>query len=141
VPVDTWNTGWGGSTTEDELYTVAGNAARMYFNLNFVGIQFLTQTIDASAMTHLHLDVYAPAGTDFKVKVVAYSGDNGTYLGEAELTFDADSTPAFRAGEWSSLDIPLASFPLAAPWTHLAQLVLSSSTTQLVLVDNVYWHK
>lgn len=141
VPVDTWNTGWSGSTTEDELYTVAGDVARMYFNLNYVGIQFLTRTIDASAMTHLHLDVYAPAGTDFKVKVVAYSGDNGTYVGEAELTFDADSTPAFRAGEWSSLDIPLASFPLAAPWTHLAQLVLSSSTTQLVLVDNVYWHK
>lgn len=141
VPVDTWNTGWNYSTTEDELYTVAGDVARMYFNLNFVGVQFLTRTIDASAMTHLHLDVYAPAGSEFKVKVVAFSGDNGTAVGEAELTFDADSTPPFRAGEWCSLDIPLASFPLAAPWAHMGQLVLSSRDAQLVLVDNVYWHK
>lgn len=141
VPVDTWNTGWNYATTEDELYTVAGDVTRMYFNLNFVGIEFLTRTIDASAMTHFHLDVYAPAGSEFKVKVVTFSGDNGTVVGEAELTFNADSTPPFRAGEWSSLEIPLASFPLAASWAHVGQLVLSSSNAPLVLVDNVYWHK
>jgi hypothetical protein len=141
VPVDSWNPHWQYSTTQDELYAVGGNQTRMYTNLNFVGIEFRTRTIDASSMTHLHLDVYAPAGSDFRVKVVAFSGDNGTMIGQSELTFDATTLPAFNAGQWSSLEIPLADFALAAPWTHMGQLVLSTSDAQLVLVDNVYWHR
>ncbi len=141
VPVTSWNPRWQYSTTQDELYAVAGDQTRMYSNLNFVGIDFAAHTIDASGMTHLHLDVYAPAGTDFKVKVVAYNADNGYLIGQSELAFSAASTPAFVAGSWSSLEIPLADFALAAPWTHIAQLVLSTTDAQLVLVDNVYWHR
>jgi hypothetical protein len=141
VPVTSFNPHWAGSTTEDADYVVAGSNTKMYSNLNFVGIDFVSQTIDASAMTHLHLDVYAPAGSNFRVKIVAFDGDNGAALGESELTFDGSTTPAFVAGDWSSLDIPLADFALAAPLDHVGQIVLSTSDARLVLVDNIYWHR
>jgi len=141
VPIESWNPNWGGSTAEVADYVVAGNNTKMYSSLNFVGIDFANVTIDASAMTHFHMDVYAPAGTNFRVKVVAFDGDGGQVIGEAELTFDATTTPAFVAGGWSSLEIPLVDFQLAAPWNHIGQLVLSTNDARLVLVDNLYWHK
>ena len=141
-PVDRWSTpDWTYTTTQFDSYTVAGDRNLMYSTLNFVGIIFGANTIDATAMTHLHLDVYAPEGTDFKVKIVAFNADNGYTVGEAELTFNASTTPPFHAGTWSSLEIPLDDFPLNAPRDHLGQLVLSTTDAQLVLVDNIYWHK
>ncbi len=141
VPVDRWNTHWQWSTAEDSDYVVDGDNTKMYTSLNFVGIEFTSQTVDASEMTHLHLDVYAPEGTNFRVKVVAFNEDNGVLIGQAELTFDATTTPTFVAGAWSYLEIPLADFPLTAPWNHIGQLVLSTDDAQVVLVDNIYWHR
>ncbi len=140
VPVGSWNTHWQYSTTDDSEYTVAGDVTRMYANLNFVGIDLSADTIDASRMTHLHIDVYAPAGTNFKVKLVAFDADGGHMTGQSELTFDGASTPAFIAGQWSSLDIPLADFQFAVPLDHVGQLVFSTDDASLVLVDNIYWH-
>ncbi|MFO7655089.1 MAG: hypothetical protein R6X25_14920 [Candidatus Krumholzibacteriia bacterium] len=141
VPVDSWNTRWQWSTAEDSDYKVDGDDTRMYANLNFVGIEFTTGTIDASAMTHLHLDVYAPVGTNFRVKIVAFNGDGGVVVGESEVTLDAGTTPAFVAGTWSSLDIPLDDFQFTVPLTHVGQLVLSTDDARLVLLDNLYWHE
>jgi hypothetical protein len=141
VPVTSWNTHWQWSTAENDEYMVEGNNTIMYSFLNFVGIDFTGQTIDASAMTHLHMDVFAPEGTNFLVKVVAFNGDNGLWTGEAELAFDAASTPAFAAGQWSTLEIPLADFNLGTSWGHIGQMVLSTDDAQLLLVDNIYWHK
>jgi hypothetical protein len=141
VTVDTWNPHWQWSTTQSENYVIAGNNNLMYTTLNFVGIEFKTSTIDATAMTHLHLDVYAPVGSVFKVKLVAFNANNGYMTGQAELTFDAASTPAFASGAWTSLDIPLADFPLTVATNHLAQLVLSTTDAPLVLVDNIYFHR
>lgn len=143
VPIDTWKADWDGSYARLEDYTVAGDLTKMYSALNYVGIEFLSVPIDASAMTHLHLDVYAPAGTDFKVKLVSFPPDFPSFRQTLDLILDANSTPAFVAGGWSSLDIPLGSFVLPDPWdwTNVGQLVLSSSNAQLVLVDNVYWHR
>jgi hypothetical protein len=141
VAVTSWNPHWQYSTAEDADYRVSGNNTKMYSNLNFVGIDFRARTIDVTEMTHFHLDVYAPEGTNFRIKVVAFNDDNGYGVGDAELTFDATTTPAFIAGEWSSLEIPLVDFQLSAPWDHIGQLVLSTDDAQLVLVDNIYWHK
>jgi hypothetical protein len=145
VPIDSWNPNWGGSTAEVADYVVAGDNTKMYSSLNFVGVIFESQPIDASAMTHFHIDVYAPAGTIFRVKVVAFDA-GGDIEDESELTFNATTNPAFVAGDWSSLDIPLADFQLDAPWNRIGQLVLSTSTipdeaARLVLVDNLYWYR
>jgi len=140
--IDSWNPFWGGSTTQVDDFVVEGDNAKVYSTLNWVGIVFTSQKVDASEMTHLHLDVFAPAGTNFNVKVVAYgSADDDNSDHEPELQFNAESTPAFVAGEWSSLDIPLDDFQLAVPWDYIGMIVLSTSDARLVLVDNIYWHK
>ncbi len=141
VPVDTWNTNW--SPTQLQDYVIAGDNTKMYSNLTFVGIEFLNPTIDASAMTHFHLDLYAPVGTNFRVKFVAFPPEFPDGVETADLTFDSATTPPFTSGAWVPLEIPLADFiiPEGWDWSHVGQLVLSTANSQLVLVDNVYWHK
>jgi hypothetical protein len=141
VPVDTWRTDW--SPAQVQEFAVAGNITKMYTNLTYVGIEFLNPVINASAMTHFHLDVFAPAGTNFKVKLVSFPTGISGSVETADLVLDGTSTPPFASGAWSSLDIPLADFqlPVDWDWTRVGQLILSSSNAQLVLVDNVYWHK
>ena len=143
VPVDTWNPHWGGSTTQDEIYVIDGDNTRMYSALNWVGILFQNPTVDATAMTHLHLDVYAPAGTNFGVKLGCYPSGGSTLAETTDLVLTASTTPAFTSGGWSSLDIPLASFALPATWDwgYISEIVLSTSDAQLVLIDNLYWHR
>lgn len=141
VGVDTWNTRWTYSTTDNAEYVVNGRTNLMYSSLNFVGIEFLNQTVDASQMTHFHLDVFAPAGSNFKVKLVAFDDDNGIVIGQSELSFDDTTTPAFTSGQWVSLDIPMEDFGFTADLSHMGQLVLSTDDAELVLVDNIYWHK
>ncbi len=140
APVDSWNPHWNYSTTEDADYSVDGDNTKMYSFLNFVGIDFSSHPVDASAMGAFHIDVYAPEGSNFLVKLVAFNA-SGLLIGQSELRFDAATTPAFRAGAWSSLEIPMANFHFAVPVDHLRQLVLSTSDAQLVLVDNIYWHR
>lgn len=144
VPIDSWRAPWGGSLAVLEEYEVAGSNTKMYTSLNFVGITFESAKIDASSMTHLHLDVYAPAGTNFRVKLVSFPSGMTAGTQTGDLILNASSTPAFTPGSWSSLDIPLSSFVLPAgqewDWSRIGQLVLSTTDAQLVLVDNVYWH-
>lgn len=143
VPVDTWRAPWGGSLAVLEDYELDGSATKLYSSLNFVGIVFESSKIDASQMTNFHLDVYAPAGTNFRVKLVSFPPDIAAGVQTGDLILTAASTPSFTAGSWSSLDIPLSSFtvPPDWDWSQVGQLVLSTTDAQLVLVDNVYWHK
>jgi len=144
VPVDSWRAPWGGSLAVLEDYVVAGSNTKMYTSLNFVGITFESAKIDASSMTHLHLDVYAPSGTNFRVKLVSFPSGLTAGTQTGDLILNATSTPAFTPGNWSSLDIPLSSFALPVgqdwDWSRIGQMVLSTTDAQLVLVDNVYWH-
>ncbi len=110
VTVDSWNTHWQWSTADDALYSIDGHETRMYSSLNFVGIEYLTQPVDASNMTHFHADVYAPFGTNFKIRFITFNENNGFAGQTQELAFDADTIPAFTPGQWISLDIPLEDF-------------------------------
>lgn len=140
VTVESWNPHWQYSNAEEDLFTIDGDEAMVYSGLNFVGIVFDGYTINATDKTHLHLDVFAPFGTDFLVKVVVFNQNNGYAIGNAELRFDETTTPSFVAGQWSSLDIPLEDFGLTASWEFVGQLVLSTADAELVLIDNVLWH-
>ena len=141
VPVDTWSATWDNATVSD--LQIAGNDTKVYTNLVFAGIEFGSRPIDASTMTHVHLDTWIPAGTVFKVKLVDF-GANGIAGGgddsEHELTFDAASTPPLATGAWVGFDLPLASFTGLTGRAHLAQIVLSGDT-RTVFVDNVYFHR
>ncbi|MEI7981464.1 MAG: Ig-like domain-containing protein [Bacteroidota bacterium] len=142
VPVDSWNTHWLYSTTENKEMKIGGDNVMRYWNLNFVGIEFTSQTIDATNMTHFHLDIWTPNVTTnktFKVKLVDF-GANGVLGGdddsESEVTI---GSPPLATQQWVILNIPLSSFSGLLSRSHLAQLVLSGDLPD-VYVDNVYFY-
>jgi hypothetical protein len=139
--VDTWNTHWLYSTAENEDVQIQGNDAIRYRNLNFVGIEFTSQTIDATAMTHFHIDIWTPDATEgktFKI-LLADFGANGVFGGGDDSSSEISvSSPPLAAQKWISLNIPLSSFSGLGSRSHLAQLVLSGDLPN-VYIDNVYF--
>jgi hypothetical protein len=142
-PITTLGTDWSNSNAGPRLTTVTlgDDDVLKFTDLLFAGIEFVdADLIDASAMTHFHVDVWTHDAALFKVKLVDF-GANGVYQGttnddtEMEWTYNATSTPALTPDGWVSLDIPLASLPARA---HLAQLILSSDEGN-VYVDNLYF--
>jgi len=79
----------------------------------------------------------------FKIKLVDF-GANGIFGGgddvEHELTFNANSTPALKTGEWVLFNIPLSDFTGLITKGHLAQLIISGNPNT-VYVDNILFHK
>lgn len=139
VPVDTWLTGWSSGILEDVL--IAGNPTKKYSNLNFVGIESVTSTINANAMTHFHVDFWSADCTEFKIKLVDF-GANGVYDGggddvEHELTYTNPTQ-----GQWISYDIPLSDFTGLITREHIAQLIFvgAPSGNNTIYIDNVYFH-
>ncbi|MGA0045777.1 MAG: Ig-like domain-containing protein [Candidatus Kapaibacteriota bacterium] len=144
VPVDTWNTRWQYSTTESAFIKVGNDDVIRYYNLNFVGVEFSSSPIDATSMTHFHIDVWTPDPTpnpeNVKVMLVDF-GANGVYGGGDDVSHEITITaPTLQSNGWVSLDIPLASFSGLTTRAHLAQLVLSGTVSNL-FVDNVYLYK
>ncbi len=140
-PVDKWSADWDRADLTN--LNIAGDDLKLYTNLVYAGIEFTSNTIDATAMTHFHMDVWVPSGTTFRVKLVDFGAD-GIYLGgddsESELTFNAASTPALVTGSWVGLEVPLADFTGLLARAHLSQIILSGDT-RTVYVDNIYFHR
>lgn len=138
VTVDTWRTDWSNATLED--IEIDGNAVKKYSELNFVGIETTSSTIDASGMTHFRTDIWTGDATEFKIKLVDFGAD-GVFEGgddvEHELTFEA---PAQQ--EWVTLDIPLSDFTGLTTKEHIAQLIFVGAPTgaNTVFVDNVLFY-
>jgi hypothetical protein len=142
VPIDTWNTHWQFSTAEDFDLQIAGDDVKRYRQLNFVGIEFASQTINASGMTHFHIDIWTPDPTNppatFKVLLVDF-GANGVFDGGDDSSHEVSfASPVLASEQWVSLDIPLSSFTGLTNRAHLAQLVLSGDLPN-VYIDNVYF--
>ncbi len=139
VPIATWRTDWSAATLEETA--VAGNAVKKYSDLNFVGIE-PTATIDASAMTHFHVDVWSADFTEFRIKLVDF-GANGVYNGGGDDKEHEIKVTAPAKGSWVSLDIPLTDFTGLTTRAHIAQLIYSGnpSGTHTIYIDNVYFHK
>ncbi len=141
VSVDTWSAVW--DSADIENYQIGADNVLKYTNLLFAGVEFTTSPIDATEMTHFHMDVWTPDWTDapakFRIKLVDF-GANGVWGGgddvEHELTLD-EST--MNTAEWVNLDIPLTAFTGLTTQAHLAQLIISGDPNT-VFVDNVYFY-
>jgi len=142
-----WNTFWQFSTAVLTDVLINGDDAKLYTDLNFVGIEFITPTIDASNMTHFHMDIWTPdttsAPAEFNVTLVDFGAD-GAYGGgddaSHELTFTESTTPALASKQWVSMDIPLSDFIGLISKGHMAQLILEGDIPT-VYVDNVYFYE
>lgn len=140
VPVDTWRTDWSAATLED--IQIQGNDTKKYTDLDFVGVETTGgNLIDASSMTHFHVDIWTPNMTTFRIKLVDF-GANGAFDGgddsDHELVFE---NPA--QGQWISYDLPLSDFTGLASSTNMAQYIFSGLPVGggTVYVDNVYFYR
>jgi len=143
VTVDTWSAAWDDADVVDA--EIDGDNMKLYTNLTFAGIEFTSQTIDATSMTSFHMDIWTSdvIGTGaFHVKLVDFGAD-GVWSGgddtEHMITFTAYTDPALVAGEWVQLDVPMSVFIDLAETAHLAQMIITSDPNT-VYVDNVYFY-
>jgi hypothetical protein len=131
VPVDTWLTGWS-NATGGGIVPIAGNDTRLYENVDFLGIETVTNQIDASGMLNFNIDVWTPNMTTFRVKLVNF-GPGGN--SEHEIAF----TPTLSG--WNTYKIPMADFTGLTGTSNIAQLILSGLPTGAgtLYIDNVYF--
>ena len=144
APVEYYNGYWAPyQTTQSANFTANGNAILNYTNFNFVGIQFGLPTINASAMTYMHLDIYIPgtlaSGAKFTVQLVDFGADGSS--GGSDNTSSniiTYASPKLVSQNWVSLDIPLSSFTGLTNKNHLGQIIFTGTNVSNVYVDNIF---
>ena len=121
---------------------VHGNGVINYTQLNFVGIGTFMNvpSIDATEMTHLHVDINvneAIQSNDFIRLVLLNSvGD-----GETSGSFTINSNILLQ-NTWIGLDIPLSSFNGLNDRSEIGLLFfVSDNTVSDIFVDNIYFFK
>ncbi|HSG49765.1 MAG TPA: hypothetical protein VLA43_18220, partial [Longimicrobiales bacterium] len=141
VTVDTWSAPWDNADVEDTQ--IAGDDVKLYTNLTFAGIEFTSQTVDASGMDGFHMDIWTPDGAPgevFKIKLVDF-GANGVWSGGDDVEHEISIVaPTLKSKEWVSIDVPLSDFAGMTTRAHVAQLIISGNPNT-VYVDNVYFFK
>nr|WP_299070183.1 glycosyl hydrolase family 16 [uncultured Allomuricauda sp.] len=133
---------FGGSTTETVLTNNNGDNVLAYTNNNFTGITF-DNTVDASGLTFLHIDVYVQsAGVEVGLQIrdiganqeLETNTTNGLPQGD-DVDFRFDLT-GLTVGQWTSFDIPLGG-DLATQKNNLGALILTDGPD--FIFDNIYF--
>lgn len=146
VPVDYYNGYWAPyQTTLSSDFVVNNDHVLNYTNFNFVGTQFSSPTIDASAMQYLHLDLYLPnalvSGGNIKVQIVDF-GSDGVFGGGNDTTGEYTiAAPALTGQSWVSVNIPFTSLTTLTSRSHLGQIVYVGTNVANFYADNVYFYK
>jgi len=156
VPVDFYNGFFGGQTTVGGRAQITPDeAVLIYENLNFVAVGFSNPTVNASQMTHVHVDIRIEeaidSGDEIRVELIDF-GPNGVFDGPGtddsggSVTF---SSGALEQGTWISLDIPLTDFsnptgggfPGLTSTANLAQFLFASNGISTLQADNIYFYR
>lgn len=145
VPVNYYNGYWQPwQTTVSNDFTVAGNSVLNYTIFNFVGIEFSSPTVNANAMTHVHMDVFIPGpvapGRELRVIVVDFGPDGGFQGGDDTRHSTTFTAPTLVSGSWISIDIPFANMPNLTRRANLAQIILEGGDGGNIYVDNIYFY-
>lgn len=135
--------GFGGSTTEASIISLNGNSIVSYTNNNFTGIIF-NNTVDASGLTFLHMDVYVQqAGTEIALQIrdiganqmIETDVNTGLPIGDdKDKRFDLTG---LTVGQWTSFDIPLDG-DIASQKNNLGALILVGGPN--FILDNTYFY-
>ena len=156
VPVDFYNGFFepfqrtlGGADVE-----INGDNIIKYSQLNFVATEFKNPTVDATEMTHFHVDIQIenPIGAQDFVKIqLGDFGPDGAFGGGDDATGEVifKTSPPLASNEWISLDIPFSDFTGLTQRANLAQIffITDGSVPELpgtitdILVDNMYFYK
>ena len=145
VPVSYYNGYWQPwQTTVSSDFTVANDNVLGYSIFNFVGIEFSNPTVNASAMTHFHLDAFIPGpiapGRQLRVIVVDFGAD-GAFGGPDDTRHSTTFTaPTLVSQNWVQIDIPFSAMPGLLSKSHLAQIILEGGDSSVLYVDNVYFY-
>jgi hypothetical protein len=144
VNIDFYNGYWTPyQTTTSADFDVRGDNILVYENFNFVGHQFSDPTVDASAMTHLHMDILIPGSLPSNAKFIVTIKDfgaNGADGGGDDKTQKVTIPSSQLKGDaWASIDIPLS----LSQRSKVGQFIFEnggSAVTNLYM-DNVYFYK
>ena len=148
VPVEYYNGFFvpdGQTTLGGADLNINGDNIIRYTDLNFVAIKTVN-TLNASAMTHYHLDVQVEdaqlAPNDF-LRILLLDAGPDNIIGtpddtEASVEF---RTPVLESGQWSSLDIPLSDFAGLNTSNLALYFFVSDATISNILVDNIYFYR
>lgn len=146
VQIDSWKTDWSNVGSYQEL-DLSNNLVKNYKNLGFVGIQFITNQINASEMDHLNFDLWTPNATELIVKLVDFGASGGFSGGGGDGQNDdteGDYTFQPSQGEWISVKMSLSEdFPGLTNTTNLAQIIIAATPYEEteIFIDNVYFSK
>lgn len=123
--------GWGQATVATQIQ-IEGNDVLKYANFNYQGIVLASPFVDASSMTHLHVDVWTADETTFQI----------TPISQGPLETLITLTPLLQ-NQWNSFDIALSSFT-AVDLSDIFQFKSVGSgnnpveTKKTVYLDNLY---
>lgn len=153
VPVDFYNGYYAPfQTTTSNDFAVNGDNVLNYENYNFVGIEFNQNvpTINGSAMTKMHVDIFVPDSFDpastLRINLVDFGADAAFGGGDdssVSTTISVNSTPALITGQWISIELDITGLTNR---NNLGQIVFDAAgdTTprpSSFYVDNIYLHK
>ena len=145
VPVDYYNGFFtpDGQTTQGGAppANFGGDNVITYTDLNFVGIgTFLNvPTVNASSMTHIHVDLQVRETIDpgdfIRLQLINNVGGNES-SGSVTL-----SSNQLQENQWVGFDVPLANFTGLASRDQLGLIFfVSDSTISNLFVDNIYYY-
>jgi len=127
IPGTDWNPNLGQTTVATEIL-VAGNATRKMTNLNYQGVQFAAP-LNVSTMNILHLDIWTPDCTTFKVYLISDGGLENSVTLAPELS------------GWNSFEIPLSDY-IVPNLAAITKLKFESVTPgKVVYLDNIFFFK
>ena len=145
VPVDYYNGFWTpGSTTGSADFTINGDNILSYTNFNYVGTSMSNPTLDASNMTHFHLNMYipdnVPADFDFLISIEDWGPnqiDNGGDDTRQQIFVDASQV---QADTWITVDVPLTLVNKSNIGLIIYENINGSSLSNFY-IDNIYFYQ
>jgi hypothetical protein len=131
-------------TTLSDDFSVDGDNILHYTIFNFVGIEFSSPTIDASSMTHFHMDAYIPGaisgGRELRVIIVDFGADGAFGGGDDSRHSTTFRAPVLVSQDWISIDLPFTSLTSLAGQSNLGQIILEGGDGSNIYIDNIYFY-
>lgn len=124
---------FGGATIVGDVVLADGNTVIKYTNHLYSGIRAGAGDLDITAMTKLHIDVYSPDFTSFRIKLEAVNGSN--------LELDVPGTRTLNG--WNAYDIDLSTYAASVDLAHLKWIVpvTYNPPGRTLYLDNVYFYR